>query len=133
MRRAVSRRDFLKLAGLGLGALAFKPFNVKYFDRLYAPKRLPQFPASPVIGRLLGMTDIHSAPASDAPSVATLYDDTLIEWTRETVGRAVGLTNQRFLELPQGYLWSSRVQPTRNLPNTPITAMPLGSRAFGPR
>ena len=133
MRRAVSRRDFLKLAGLGLGALAFKPLNVKFFDRLYAPKRLPQFPASPVIGRLLGMTDVHSAPSSDSPAIATLYDDNLIEWTRETVGRAVGLTNQRFLELPQGYLWSSRVQPTRNLPNTPIAAMPPGVPGFWAR
>ncbi len=130
MRRPVSRRDFLKLSGLGLGALAFRAPDLKFMDRLYAPKRLPQFPAGPIIGRLLGMTDVHSAPTSDSAAVGVLYDDNLIDWTREVVGRAVGLTNQRFLELPQGYLWSSRVQPTRNLPNTPISAMPEGMPGF---
>jgi hypothetical protein len=130
MRRPVSRRDFLKLAGLGVGAMAFRPPAIGFMDRLYAPKRLPQFPTSPIIGRMLGMTDVHSTPASDAPAVAVLYDDNLIEWGREVVGKAVGLTNQRFLQIAQGYIWSSRIQPTRNLPNTPIAAMPLGAAGF---
>ncbi|MFZ5878700.1 MAG: L,D-transpeptidase [Chloroflexota bacterium] len=130
MRPPVSRRDFLKLAGLGLGAAAFRPLSLDYVDRLYAPKRLPQFPASPIIGRMLGMTDVRSAPASDAPAVTTLYDDNLIEWGREVVGRAVGLTNQRFLQIAQGYIWLPRVQPTRNLPNTPLAAMPPGAAGF---
>lgn len=35
-----------------------------------------------------------------------------------------------FLETPQGYVWGSLVQPTRNLPNVPITAMPAGVSGF---
>jgi hypothetical protein len=55
MRQNISRRDFLKLTGAGLGALAFMPgkginFD-KLFDELARPKRLPQFPASEIIGR----------------------------------------------------------------------------------
>ena len=46
------------------------------------------------------------------------------------IGTVVALTNQKYLETPQGYIWSSRVQPTRNLPNTPITEMPAGQPGF---
>ncbi len=130
MKRTVSRRDFMKVAGVGLGALAFKSFN---FESLYMPKRLPQFPNSEIIGRMLGMTDVRNRPSSDplvATTVGTLYDDNLIEWGSEVIGNAVGLTNQKFLETPQGYIWASRVQPTKNLPNTPITEIPAGQAGF---
>ncbi len=130
MKRNLSRRDFLKLAGMGLGAMAFRPFNL---ESLYTPKPLPQFPNSAIIGRILGMTDVMSRPTNDslqASALGTLYDDNLVEWRREAVGNAVGLTNQRFLETPQGYVWASLVQPTRNLPNAPIPAMPAGVSGF---
>jgi hypothetical protein len=146
MKKPVSRRDFMKVAGVGLGALALRPFD---FETLYTPKRLPEFPASEIIGRMTGLTDIRSRPTNDdlvGTPVATVYDDDLVEWTREVVGNATGLTNQKYLELsqarvwsassqqytqvPGGYVWSSRIQPTRNLPNTPITEMPAGQRGF---
>ncbi len=130
MKQSFSRRDFLKLAGVGLGAMAFRPFNLESY---YMPKPLPQFPNSEIIGRVLGMTDIMNRPSNDplqAGAVGTLYDDNLIEWGREVVGNAVGLTNQRFLETSQGYIWASRVQPTKNLPNIPITEMPAGAVGF---
>ncbi len=130
MKQSFSRRDFLKLAGVGLGAMAFRPFNLESY---YKPKPLPQFPNSEIIGRMLGMTDIMNRPSNDplqAGAVGTLYDDNLIEWGREVMGNAVGLTNQRFLETSQGYIWASRVQPTKNLPNIPITEMPAGAVGF---
>jgi hypothetical protein len=130
MKNSFSRRDFMKVSGVGLGALAFRPFD---FETLYTPKRLPQFPASEIIGRMTGMTDVRVKPSNDplvGTPVATLYDDNLIEWTREVVGTAIGLTNQKYLETPQGYVWSSRVQPTRNLPNTPVTEIPAGQPGF---
>jgi len=130
MKNSFSRRDFMKVAGIGLGALAFRPFD---FEALYTPKRLPQFPASEIIGRMTGTTEVRARPSNDplvGTPVATLYDDNLIEWTREVVGTAIGLTNQKYLETPQGYVWSSRVQPTRNLPNTPVTEIPAGQPGF---
>lgn len=134
MKPSFSRRDFLKLAGVGLGTLAFRPpFNFKSLDALYAPKRLPQFPNSEIIGRLVDQTDIRSQPNNDPllnTSIGTLPADTLIPWGREVIGNVVGLTNQRYLETPQGYIWSSRIQPTRNLPNTPITQIPAGQPGF---
>ena len=133
MKRSFSRRDFLKLASVGLGALAFRPFGFETLDVLYAPKRLPQFPNSEIIGRLVDQTDIRSRPINDPllnTSIGTLPADYPIAWEREVIGTAVGLTNQKYLETPQGYIWSSRVQPTRNLPNTPITQMSAGQTGF---
>ena len=135
MKRSFSRRDFLKVAGLGLGALAFNPFNFKTFDHesFYAPKRLPQFPGGEIIGRLVDDTDIRSRPTNDPAlntSLGTLPADTLIPWEREVIGNVIALTNQKYLQTSQGFIWSSRIQPTRNLPNTPVTEFPAGQSGF---
>ncbi|MBI5841015.1 MAG: L,D-transpeptidase family protein [Chloroflexi bacterium] len=133
MKRTFSRRDFLKVAGVGLGAMAFRPFKPFDLEPFYTPKRLPQFPDSKIIGRLVDATDIRSRPSNDPllnTSIGTLPADTLIPWEREVIGNVVELVNQKYLETPQGYIWSSRVQPTRNIPNTPITAMPEGKAGF---
>jgi hypothetical protein len=134
MKHNVSRRDFLKVAGVGLGALAFKPFKIEtYYEKLYTPKRLPQFPNSEIIGRVVDDTDVRSRPDNSqliSNTVGVIAADTLLPWGREVIGKVVALTNQKYLEIPQGYIWSSRVQPTKNLPNKPITAMPAGQPGF---
>jgi hypothetical protein len=135
MHRNVSRRDFLKLAGLGLGSLAFTPgklFDYEYWSR---PQRLPQFLTSDIIGRVVDPDiDLRSRPTNDIAqntSIGKLPADTLVEWGREVVGNVMyGLTNQRYVETPQGYIYSSVLQPTRYLPNTPIAAMPEGQKGF---
>lgn len=139
MTQNISRRDFLKLAGASLGALAFMPakgINLdKLFDELSRPKRLPQFPASAIIGRTVDPDiDLRNRPTNDPnlnTSIAKLPADTLVEWNREVVGNVIGgLNNQRYVETPQGYIYASVVQPTRNLPNVPITTMPDGQVGF---
>lgn len=135
MNQNLSRRDFLKLAGVGLGALAFRPpktFDYEYFS---APRRLPQFPNSEIIGRVLeNGIDLRSQPTNDEAAttiIAELAADTLVEWGRQVVGNVIGgLKNQRYVETPQGYIYSSVLQPTRNLPNTPLTEMPAGQNGF---
>ena len=135
MNHNLSRRDFLKIAGVGLGALAFSPYNSLHFEYLSKPKRLPQFPASDIIGRTVDPgVDLRSQPTNDPSinsSIAKLEADTLVEWGRQVVGNVVGgLTNQRYVETPQGYIYASVLQPTRNLPNTPLTEMPAGQKGF---
>ncbi|MBI5351589.1 MAG: L,D-transpeptidase [Chloroflexi bacterium] len=135
MKRSISRRDFLKVAGVGLGALAFNPFDFNFFDngKLYAPKRLPQFPSSEIIGRLVDDTDIRNRPTNDPvlnTSIGTLLADTLVPWEREVIGSVQGLTNQKYLQTAQGFIWSSRIQPTKNLPNTPLPEMQVGQGGF---
>lgn len=133
MRQYISRRDFIKLAGLGLGALAFNrvsPRDVDYRWEIFSqPKRLPQFPASAIIGRVTDNdVDVRSRPTNDPnqnTSIGKLGADALVEWNREALGNVIGgLTNQRYVETPQGFVYASVVQPTRNLPNTPATALP---------
>ncbi len=139
MTQNISRRDFLKLAGASLGALAFMPakgINLdKLFDELSRPKRLPQFPASAIIGRTVDPDiDLRNRPTNDPnlnTSIAKLPADTLVEWNREVIGNVIGgLNNQRYVETPQGYIYASVLQPTRNLPNTPIAAIPDGQAGF---
>ncbi len=138
MRNKFTRRDFLKLSGMGiagLSSLALKPnrlFDYKYFS---TPKRLPQFPASEIIGRIVDHDiDLRSRPTNDETlntSIGKLSADTLLEWNREVVGNVIyGLNNQRYVETPQGYVYASVIQPTRNLPNTPITEIPAGLPGF---
>ncbi|MBV6392871.1 MAG: hypothetical protein KPEEDBHJ_02098 [Anaerolineales bacterium] len=133
MRKHLSRRDFIKLAGLGLGALAFNrltPHEIDYrWDVFSQPKRLPQFPGSAIIGRVTEPdVDIRSRPTNDPiqnTSIGNLGADTLVEWNREVIGNVIGgLTNQKYIETPQGYVYGSVVQPTKNLPNVPVTALP---------
>lgn len=138
MHNNITRRDFLKLSGVGLaglGALAFNRYKTFDFETLASPKRLPQFPASPIIGRVVDPgIDLRSHPTNDPnlnTSVAKLGADTLVEWNREVLGNVIGgLNNQRYVETPQGYIYSSVLQPTRNLPNAPIAEMPAGSPGF---
>ena len=84
MKQNLSRRDFLKIAGVGLGALAFRPrksFDLEYF---FAPKRLPQFPASDIIGRVLeNGIKLRAQPTTDeslGTVIAEMPADTLVEW-----------------------------------------------------
>lgn len=131
MKRNISRRDFLKLTGLSLGALAFKPYLIPNYEYLASPKRLPQFPASAIIGRVTERdVDIRNRPTNDPglnTSIGKLGADTLVEWNREVIGNVIGgLTNQKYIETPQGYVYGSVVQPTKNIPNTPITELPNG-------
>jgi hypothetical protein len=135
MNQNLSRRTFLKLAGVGLGALAFRPYREPYLEYLSSPKRLPDFPKSEIIGRTVDPgVDLRSQPTNDPnlnTSIAKLDADTLVEWGRQVVGNVIGgLTNQRYVETPQGYIYASVLQPTRNLPNTPLNEMPAGQAGF---
>jgi hypothetical protein len=135
MTSKLSRRDFLKLAGLGLGALALRPFKSFELESLRSPKRLPPFPNSEIIARVV-TTDVvlRSRPTNDLGAntgIAKLPADYLVEWWHEVVGNVVGgWSNQTYLETKDGFIYSSMVQPTRNLPNIPITEIPAGQLGF---
>jgi lipoprotein-anchoring transpeptidase ErfK/SrfK len=122
----LSRRDFLKLTGLGLGALAFNP------HRTGPASDLPQFPNAERLGRVLSRLDVRSAASLGAPAVKTLYEDSIVEWQREVVSAVVveGRVNQRWVETPEGFIYSPDLQPVRNQPNTALTAVPAGKPGF---
>lgn len=123
MTSPLSRRDFLKLAGLGLGALAFRPL-----EKL----GLPQFPAAERLGRILFAVDVFPQPRFDIQPSGKLFEDQIVEWNRETVAlvKNPNTYNQRWVETPYGYIPSPYIQPVRDLPNTPIQAVPAGEPGF---
>jgi hypothetical protein len=132
MKNSLSRRDVLKLAGLGFGAMAFRP-KPRDLEQFYLPKQLPQFPNSPVIGRVVDRLALRNQALYDPTvnnAIQELGADTLVEWGRVVVGSAAGLSNQTFVETPQGFIYASSLQPTRNLPNVPLQQIPAGKAGF---
>jgi lipoprotein-anchoring transpeptidase ErfK/SrfK len=128
MHRNLSRRDFLKLAGVGLGTLAFNPFKPLGFAYPQA-----QFPEGERLGRVFSKIDVRSEPSFNAPSVGVMYDDNIVVWQQDLITRGTvdqNIINQRWVRAPEGYIYAPHLQPVKNLPNTPLTAMPNGQTGF---
>jgi lipoprotein-anchoring transpeptidase ErfK/SrfK len=120
----VSRRDFLKLGGLGLAGMALPMRFGKYASPIFQE----EFPQSARLGRVTAGLDeppanLRAAPSSEAAEVGTLSGDTVVEWLREVVGYTP-FRNQRWVETPQGFVWAPLLQAVKNLPNTAIDALP---------
>src|SRR5512133_378140 len=119
----ISRRDFLKLAALSTGAVAFRPLK---------KLSLPQFPQADRLGRIaVGKMDVFASPDGSSPPIGALYEDQVIPWIHEMVGSMPGRINQRFVKTPNGYVWGGYVQPVWNRPNVPVTNLPPTSLGAG--
>jgi lipoprotein-anchoring transpeptidase ErfK/SrfK len=117
----ISRRRFLSMAGLAAGGLAL-------------PAWLPvsALPTSERLGRVnVGMAELKLRPDQDGPTVRPLYQDTVVPWVREVVGRRPFRINQRWVETDEGYVWAAYLQPVRNLPNPPLASLPVTSLGAG--
>jgi lipoprotein-anchoring transpeptidase ErfK/SrfK len=124
-RRLITRRDFLKLAALGMGGLAARPWG----RRLFA---LQDFPQAPRLGRVgWYRVDLKARPDHDSETVGVLYEDAVFPWIRERIGYRPFRNNQRYVETPDGYLWSGEVMPVRNEPNQPLTTLPQTGQEAG--
>ncbi len=124
-RSALSRRDFLKLTSAGLGAFAFSP--------LMRAAGMVQFPSVERLGRVTeAKVDVKSIPSYDAPAIGQLQADNVVEWRREVNGLTPNYAsrNQRWVETEYGYIFSSYLQPVRNLPNSPLQSIPDGTPGF---
>lgn len=122
-KSTISRRSFLQLSALGLGSIGLRPFS-----RLF---ELPEFPQAERLGRAFAKVEIRSRPDIDAPTTTVLYDDAVVPWLREVVGRNPYRYRQRFVETPQGYIWASELQPVRLEPNIPVGSLPETSLGTG--
>ena len=96
MKLNLSRREFLKFAGMGLGAIALRPINL---ESVYTPKPMPQFPNSEMLGRFLAQRGSRIAQVTIPPRLPPRgrYTMTSLSNGGEVVGNVVGLTNQRFI------------------------------------
>lgn len=122
-KQMVSRRDFLKMAALGAGSLALRPFS-RFL--------LPDFPQADKLGRItVGKMDVFATPDGTSPPINALYEDNIVPWTREIIGSMPGRVNQRFVETPYGFVWGGYVQPVLNQLNSPVTTLPQTSLGTG--
>lgn len=125
----LSRRDFIKLAGLGAGAMALRPFN-----GILPAYPWQEFPQGERLGRLTASVGYRTAPRVDYPEQAKVYEDSVVPIIREVVAgptsKDLNNLNQRWFETPNGYLWADLVQPVRNHVNEPLKAIPDGKKGF---
>jgi lipoprotein-anchoring transpeptidase ErfK/SrfK len=102
---------------------------------------LPDFPKSDLLGRNCtsdtnlqwgGTVPIMARPDSGSSKVRDTHRDEVFPWTREVSAENIDFNNpnQRWVETPEGYIWSPYLQPCRNLPNTPLTDLPAGKKGF---
>jgi lipoprotein-anchoring transpeptidase ErfK/SrfK len=141
-KQSLSRRDFLKLAGLGTGALAFQSFTSRWSVPGYSQSpALPDFPKSDLLGRNCtsdtnlqwgGTVPIMTRPDVTSSKVRDAHRDEVFAWIREVSAENVDLNNpnQRWVETGEGYIWSPYLQPSRNLPNVPLAVIPPGEKGF---
>ena len=124
-KRPFSRREFLKLATLSLGGLALRPWQAKLF-------KIQDFPKYERLGRVcVGKVDVKSAPDESAETTGILYEDAVVPWLREKIGRWPWRNNQRFVETPDGYIWSPYLQPVQNQTNQPLDEIPQSGQEQG--
>ena len=116
----LSRREFIKTGLLSAGAFAVLPLLPRRSVNL-------EFPNSEKLGRVcIAETEIRTKPSFDSDSVKMLYQDAVVAWNREVIAEPnlnLG-KNRRWVETPDGYIYSPHLQLTRNKPNQPLQVLP---------
>jgi lipoprotein-anchoring transpeptidase ErfK/SrfK len=93
---------------------------------------MPDFPQAERLGRVnVGRIDLKARPDADSENLAVLYEDAVVPWLREVVGKNVYRTNQRWVETPDGYIWAPYLQPVQYLPNEPVSSLPSAEGESG--
>jgi lipoprotein-anchoring transpeptidase ErfK/SrfK len=125
-----SRRTFLKQTLLGLGAVALGPRNFEL------PSAAPfvDFPSSEKLGRVVGgKIEVKASPSPDAKAVKVLFDDAVVAWEKEVIGEpflARG-KNRKWVETPDGYIYSPDLQLCLNKVNEPVKELPASVSGNG--
>jgi lipoprotein-anchoring transpeptidase ErfK/SrfK len=115
----ITRKNFIKLAGIGLTSFALRP-QVVFYDQA-------EFPAYDRLGRvcIIGKVNVKSAPYEDSEIVGVLYEDAVIPWLRDVVATEPNYNfyNQKWVETLDGFVYAANIQPVKNLPNQPVDTL----------
>jgi lipoprotein-anchoring transpeptidase ErfK/SrfK len=115
---AISRRNFIKLLGIGVAGLGIQPS--------LDSNSLDEFPIDDRLGRVcVGMVDIKAQPSEASPTIGVLYEDAVVPWLKEVVAKEPNYNyfNQKWIETPDGYIYAPNLQPVRNQPNQAINTL----------
>ncbi|MGH2521220.1 MAG: L,D-transpeptidase family protein, partial [Anaerolineales bacterium] len=112
----LSRREFLRLSGAALaGALLPRPVG----------RATAGWPADTRLGRMTeSRIRLFSRPHPDGREVMFKYRDDVMVIVREVVGEGFYPHNHVWFETPEGYAYSSWVQPVHYAPNEPLPDVP---------
>lgn len=114
---SISRRSFLQLAAMGLSSLYLNPL-LRSLGKI-------DFPNHERLGRVcVGKVDVKARADENSEKVGVLYEDAVVPWLSEVVGPKPDYYTQRWVETPDGYIYSPNVQPVRNIPNQPLDDLP---------
>jgi hypothetical protein len=119
----ITRRDFLRFTSIGLGINMLKPVG-KILNS-------SGFPVSERLGRAFNKTEVKIKPDINSQTVGVIYDDAVVPWLKEIVGYHPFRFKQNWVETPDGYIWSSNLQPVSNYPNIPVKTLPNTSLGLG--
>lgn len=109
---AIGRRDFIRVGAASMAGWSLRPWLA------YAAQ---EFPDAERLGRVcVGKVDVKATPDADGTTVGTLYEDAVVVWLRERVGRHPYRINQTWVETPDGYLYAPELQPVHNRPNDAV-------------
>lgn len=150
-KERLSRREFLKYSALALGGLALSGNRISNGyaagDQALSTDlsfqnddTAPEFPIGKLLGRICDgrhgtRYEIKTEPYINAPSVGMAWFDDVFEWKNEVIAKQVDLNriNQRWVEVPEGYIYADYVQPVRHVPQEVVNElpeMPDGSRGM---
>jgi lipoprotein-anchoring transpeptidase ErfK/SrfK len=115
--RNLSRRDFLKLSGLGLAGLFFpSPKFPAFFDNPYDAQQ------GRVTSRLIWS---HERPSYEAEQVRLFWHDLILPITNATVSEDETAYNRVWYDTgTDGFVYSGHIQPVRTILNTPRSVIP---------
>lgn len=111
----LSRRDFLKLSGLGLAGLLAPPLNFDFDDPFTAQQ-----------GRVTVRTIwMYERPSVDSTKVKLLQQDAVFNISNTAVGEDEKSHNRIWYHAgTEGYVYSGNVQPVRTILNSPQMDIP---------
>ncbi len=95
---------------------------------------LAEFPKSERLARVCGgKLEIKARPAADSQTVGVVYEDAVLPWLKEVVGEKITpvFNNQRWVEVPDGFIYGPYLQPVKNLPNQPVQSLQTSSLGPG--
>ena len=135
-KKEFSRREFLKLSAMTLSGLAFTGGGTRRVlgNRFYRPNHQPSaelFPVDTPLGRICvgapgSRVDIKAEPYWEASTVGSAWYDDVFEWKQEVIAKQIDplRVNQRWVAMPEGYIYADYVQKTHYLPQTPLDQLP---------
>lgn len=115
MKQKLSRRDFIKLSGLGMASLLAPPLNFDFEE---------PFPSQQ--GRVTTRTIwVYEEPTFQANRLKIHTRDSLLMITNTAVSDDTSSHNRVWYEVGEGYAYSGNIQPVQTALNTPQLEIPI--------